>query len=262
MRVTLPVRNAALYVCLCAAVALNVRAQATSPPTLEQILMRMQAAEGAERDRPGYSVLREYQLSGTDASAPTSQVLAEVEYFPPSSKQFAIRKTEGSDRGEKIVRRVLEHEVRMTKDSGESAVIQSNYNFALLGQENLGGRRCYLLGLNPRRDTPELLKGHAWVDADSFLILRLEGEPAKSPSWWIKDLRVAIDYGRADGIWLPVTTHATADLRLLGTQVLTSRDVKVQASPENARLRQPAAEAPARKRPRNATVDAGVSMWR
>ena len=258
MRVIQQLRAAALLVCLCAATTVIARAQLSNAPTLGQVLERMRAAQQAEQNRPEYTVLREYRLSGADVSTPTSRVLAVVDYVPPGNKQFAIRKTEGSDRGEKIVRRVLEHEVRMTRDSSATDFTPSNYEFALLGQESHRGKRCYVLGLNPKHDSPELLKGRAWVDAESFLILRVEGAPAKTPSWWIKDLQVAIDYGRADGIWLPLSTWASADLRLLGTHVLTSRDIQVQAATQSAKLSRPLTVPARRKRAQNPAVDAAV----
>ena len=254
--------KAALILGLTAAAAVLAGAQSGNSLSLSQIVDKMQAAQKAEQNRPEYRLLREYRLSGADASAPTSKVLAEVNYVPPGNKQFAIRKAEGNERGEKIVRRILEHEVRMTKDSRASEFSAANYDFALLGQESVDGKRCYSLGMTPKHDSTELLKGKAWVDAANFLIVRVEGEPAKNPSWWIKDLQVAIDFGRADGIWLPLATRATADLRLIGTHILTSRDVEVQAATESAWLSRQVPANPGRKRSRNNAVDAGVWMSR
>jgi hypothetical protein len=253
--------KATLVVCLTATAAI-AGAQSGDTLKLSQIVERMQAAQKTEQNRPEYRVLREYRISGADASVPTSKILAEVDYVPPGSKQFAIRQAEGNERGEKIVRRVLEHEVRMTKDSSDSEFSPANYDFALLGQQSLNGKQCYVLRLVPKHETTELLKGKAWVDATSFLIVRAEGEPAKTPSWWIRDLHVAIDFGRADGIWLPLATRATAELRLVGTHVLTSRDVEVEAATQSAGLSRPTSANTGRKRSRNAAVDAGVWMSR
>jgi hypothetical protein len=211
-------------------------AQTASSLTLSDIVSRMQTAESAEQNRPSYRLLRQYRLAGADPKAATSEVLAEVDYMPPSNKEFAIRKVEGNERGEKIVRRVLEHEANMAKGTVNADFCTSNYDFALLGQQSINGRSLYVLELKPKRQTVELLRGKAWVDAESFLVVRVEGTPAKNPSWWIKDLQVAIDYGRADGVWLPLATRATADLRLVGTHTLTSKDVEVHAATENAKL--------------------------
>ena len=225
-----------LALCLGAALVVPALAQTSGQLTLQDIVSRMQTAEAAEESRPGYSLLREYSLSGADPNAATSQVLAEVDYTPPSSKQYTIRKVEGNDSGARIVRRVLDHEAHMAKDSVRSDFCAGNYDFALLGQETLNGRQVYVLQLSPKHSTIELLRGKAWVDADNFLVVKVDGEPAKNPSWWVKDLRIVIDYGRADGVWLPLATRATANLRLLGTHTLTSKDVEVHTVGENAKL--------------------------
>jgi Outer membrane lipoprotein-sorting protein len=229
-------REALFVLLLGAALVRPAPAQTASPLTLQQIVSRMQAAELAEHDRPSYTLLRQYRLSGADPSATTTQVLAEVNYVPPSNKEFSIRKTEGNERGEKIVRRVLEHEAKMAREPVRSDFCTDNYGFALLGQESLNGKQTYVLQLSPKHQATELLRGKAWVDTESFLVVRVKGEPAKNPSWWIKDLTIAIDYGRADGVWLPLATSATADLRIIGTHVLTSKDVEVHAVTENAKL--------------------------
>ncbi len=233
-------------------------AQTSTPLSVADIVSRMQAAENAEQNRPGYTLLRQYRLSGADSNTATSQVLAQVDYVPPSNKEFSIRKTEGNERGERIVRRVLEHEAKMARQPVRSDFCADNYDFALLGKESLNGKTAYVLQLSPKHETTELLKGKAWVDSDNFLVVKVEGEPAKNPSWWIKDLKIAIDYGRADGVWLPLATRATADIRLLGTHTLTSKDVEVHAVAENAKLTPVPKKANQPKRSPNSAVDAGV----
>lgn len=222
-----------------ALLALPLMAQTATSLSLREIVSRMHAAETAEQNRPSYTVLREYRLSGADPKVATSEVLAEVDYVPPSRKEFSIRKAEGSERGTKVVRRVLEHEAKMARDSVNSDFCTRNYDFALLGQETFNGEQVYVLQLKPKHEAVELLRGKAWVDAKSFLVVKAEGEPAKNPSWWIKDLKIVIDYGRADGVWLPLATRATADLRLLGTHTLTSKDLEVHAATQSAKLAPP-----------------------
>ncbi len=114
-----------------------------------------------------------------------------------------------------------------------------NYEFALLGQERVDGHDCYVLQLTPKRNDPELVNGKAWVDAANFQIRRIEGTPAKSPSWWIHNLHVTINYGAVQGIWTQLATKAVADVRLLGTHVLTSREVDLQTSTVDARNQPP-----------------------
>jgi len=245
-----------LVLWMVASLTLPALAQAARSLSLADIVSRMHTAESAEQNRPSYSLLRQYRLSGADPNVTTSEVLAEVDYVPPSRKEFSIRKAEGSERGEKVVRRILEHEANMAKGSVNSDFCADNYDFALLGQEMLNGKPAYVLQLTPKHDAVELIRGKAWVDAESFLVVRAEGTPAKNPSWWIKDLKIVINYGRADGVWLALATRATADLRLVGTHTLTSKDLEVHAATENAKL-----PPPRRNRVRHSNDSALEAVW-
>jgi hypothetical protein len=214
-------------------------AQSSSMP-VDEIVGKMQQAQAQAHDHSvPYTVTREYQLSSDQAQQPRSQVLAQINFVPPSQKDYTVRKVEGSDRGMDIVRRVLEHESEMATHAESHELNPQNYKFSLVGQEAVDGHNCYVLQLTANRREPELVNGKAWVDATNFQIRRIEGTPAKSPSWWIHNLHVTINYGAVQGIWTQLATKAVADVRLLGTNILTSREVDLQAAPVDARNRMP-----------------------
>jgi hypothetical protein len=146
----------------------------------------------------GYSATREYQLSLQSARGekPESWVMAEVNSFAPTSMYYTTRRTYGSERGEMVVRKVLEHESRMRAHPEQVSVSSRNYNFMLLGRETIGDQDCYILQLQPKRQVEELVRGKVWVSTSDFTVRRIDGEPAKSPSWWIKRLHITINYGR------------------------------------------------------------------
>jgi hypothetical protein len=218
----------ALVVAFCTARA-EVQ-QATIP--LDQIVLRMQAAE-SQTGKFGtpYTVTRQYVLTDNDPKTPDAQVTAQIKVASPNEKTYTLSKPVGSERVEKVVRKVLDHEAEMTSHSERGEITTRNYDFALLGEGNLNGRRCYMLQLKPRRSVPELLWGKAWVDADDFRIRRVEGQPAKSPSWWLRDLQVSIDYGEVLGIWMQLASRGVANVRWMGQHVLASQalDVRTQA---------------------------------
>jgi hypothetical protein len=58
------------------------------------------------------------------------------------------------------------------------------------------------------------------------LLRRFEGELAKPPSWWVRDVSVTFVYGGVGGMWLQTATEAEADVRILGHTTMVSRDVK------------------------------------
>ncbi len=199
-------------------------------PDLTAIVQNMQQTEAAAREqvRP-YVVTREYQFfQGDQKPQPDSEVRAQITYLPPSTKQFSIEDSKGNGRGERVVKKVLEHEQQMAASWQQSAITDANYKFSLLGEETVNGRRCFVLGLEPRREAKELLKGRAWVDAENYRIHRVSGEPAKNPSWWIKRLEITLLFGDVQGMWLQTVSHADADVRLFGHNVLNARDVSYQ----------------------------------
>ena len=230
---------------------------------IEQILARMQQARAAERDHSiAYTVTREYQLAAEGASQPSSDVIAQVSFVPPSAKEYAIVKAEGSDRGAGIVRKVLDHETSMASKPQPHEIDAANYDIALSGRESLEGHDCYVLQLSPKREAVELVRGQAWVDARSFQVRRISGVTSKNPSFWIKKLNVTINYGEVNGVWLQTSTKAVADVRVAGTHTLSSRAIDMQPSTVNASMHIPSKPSSRRANPRTSVADAATWVAR
>src|SRR4029077_10893293 len=134
--------------------------------------------ENQARFRP-YVVTRDYKLSDTEKDKTRAQVVADVSFVPPNSKNYSIQQTSGMGLGEFIVRRMLASEAEITKDYSATDLSADNYDFRFLREEEVDGPRCYVLELVPRRKDKHLLRGNIWVDAKTYLIRRCEGEPAK-----------------------------------------------------------------------------------
>jgi hypothetical protein len=154
-------------------------------------------------------------------------VIANVTYLPPDHKQYEVESSHGG-MGEKFLRDVLDHETEK-KDARETARREfspDNYSFSLAGSENLDGRKCFVLEMNPRHDGKDLLRGRVWVDAENFNIRRVEGNPSKSPSWWIRDLHILMSFSEVDGMWLRTFTQAVANVRFKGKYEMVARDLE------------------------------------
>ena len=203
----------------------------SSIPTVESIIasMAQARAENRARFRP-YVVTRDYELFGKDGSETKSEVIADVAFVPPDSKKYTIQKANGSGLGQMIVRRILASEAEITKDYASTDLSPENYGFRFIREEDVSGQPCYVLGLLPRRKDKHLLRGNVWVDANTYLLRRFEGQPAKNPSWWVRDVRVALAYGDAGGMWLQTASKSTAKARILGQYTVVSRDVNYQIS--------------------------------
>ncbi len=199
----------------------------SSVATAETIITRMAQAraENRARLRP-YIVTRNYKLFGKDESKAKSEVTADVVFVPPDSKKYTIEETNGSGLGQILVRRMLANEAEVTKDHVSTDFSADNYDFRFLREADLSGQRCYVLELLPRRIERHLLHGDIWVDANTYLLRRFEGELAKPPSWWVRDVNVTFVYGDVGGMWLQTATEAAANVRILGRTTMVSRDVK------------------------------------
>jgi hypothetical protein len=193
---------------------------------LNTLITRITAAQAANHGQvKDYSVVRRYTLrSGTNETS-DSQVVAEVSYAPPAKKEYEIREATGSGRGEKVVRRVLDHEVDTKSDWRSSAVTDENYQFQMLDPEQSKDCNCYVLGITPRREAKDLIKGKIYVDRDSFQIRRMIGELVKSPSWWVKRVNVTLNFNDVQGMWLQTAAYADADVRIFGRHVLETHDI-------------------------------------
>jgi hypothetical protein len=226
-----PLTLCLLFLCLIAAVA---GAPAQTPnivPTMETIIDRMAQARSINqtRFRP-YTVTRDYKLFGKEKQKVKAQVIADVFFVPPDSKNYSIQETNGTGLGERIVRRMLANEVEIAKTYSATDFSSDNYDFRFIRKEDLNSQHCYVLEMIPKRNEKNLLRGNLWVDASTYLLRRAEGEPARNPSWWVRNVRVVLFYADVGGMWLQTTLEGTATVRILGPYTVVSSDVKYEIS--------------------------------
>ena len=236
-------RNLFLIIGAAMLASLSVLA-AESPASLDvnTIVTRMQQAQADNRAhfRP-YLVTRDYKLFDKDEQQPSSEVIADITFQPPDNKQYQIKEAHGSGSGEKIVRRVLDHETAISQNMGEVEVSRNNYDFDLARTDVLDGAPVYVLELKPKRNDKSLIKGEAYVDANTFLIRRIVGRPAKSPSWWLKDLELTLNFSDVKGMWMQTASQAVAQVRFVGKHVFTSKDLSVRTAEQVATVASPRA---------------------
>jgi outer membrane lipoprotein-sorting protein len=218
-----------IFLSLLAAVACESAQTEIPAPTTETIVDHMTQARAENRTHfRSYIVTRDYKLFDEQSNQAKSRVIAEISFVPPDFKGYAITHANGSGLGEKIVHRMLDGEVAFAKDYSSTDISQDNYDFRFTGEDDVNGQHCYVLRLLPRRKDKNLLRGNIWVDVNTYLLHRAEGEPAKSPSWWLRDLRIVLLYGDVGGMWLQTSSEATADVRILGQSTVVSHDVRYQ----------------------------------
>jgi len=198
----------------------------TQSPDLNLVLLHLEEVEHQDpaQSRP-YDVTREYNVFRGDDKQPTSEVMTQIKFVPPDAKTYKITGVRGSSVGEKIVRQLLDRETESAKKGRESEISRTNYNFVFLRRENFGAVPEYVLRIVPKRKEKYLLRGQIWVDANSFRIRRVEGIPAKSPSIWIKDIHITLQFAGLNGMWVPISFDAIATVRFLGRYTLSGLNI-------------------------------------
>ena len=195
------------------------------PPDLKLIVQRLEDIQHRDpaESRP-YEVTRQYKVFRGYDKQPTSEVMAQINFVPPDTKTYKITQARGNSRGEKIVRELLDRETESAKRGHGSEISRANYDFVFLRQEDFGVVPEYVLRIVPKRKEKYLLRGQLWVDAITFHVRRIEGVPAKSPSFWIKDIHITLQYAELGGMWVPVSFDAIATVRLLGRFTLAGHN--------------------------------------
>jgi hypothetical protein len=168
-----------------------------------------------------------------------AEMVVHVTFHAPSSKEFTVVSQTGSKFiGDRIFKKLLEGEQEAANEENQrhSALNTENYDFTMAGYEDSpdGGR--YVLDLLPKTKNKFLYRGKIWVDAKDFAVVRIEAEPAKNPSFWIKKTEVSHRYVKVDDFWLPAENHSESLIRLGGKATLSIeyRDYKiVEATPLN-----------------------------
>lgn len=197
------------------------------PPDFDLILQRIEDTQHQDpaQYRP-YHVAREYKVFRGYDRRPTSEVIALIGFVPPDVKTYKIVQTRGSSWGAKIVRELLSSETSSARKEHSTEINRTNYDLAFLRQQKAGDVLEYVFAIFPKREDKYLLRGQIWVDAQSFRIRRIEGVPARSPSFWLKDLHITLQYGELGGMWVPITFDAITKVRFLGEFTLTAINVE------------------------------------
>jgi len=134
----------------------------------------------------------------------------------------------------RVLDRLLEEESAMSRgtERERSLLTTANYSMELSGSQEIAGRQCYVLNLAPKSRNTHLLKGRAWIDSTTFSLVRIEGRPTASPSFWTGKPLIVRDYMPVQGFWLAEHSHATSEGFFAGTTQLDVHYTEYSISPD------------------------------
>ena len=180
------------------------------------VRMNLQRAQALQ----AYESTRTYRLEYKGfPGGRSAEMVVNMKYRAPGTKEFEIVSQTGS---KMLIDRVFKKLMEGEKDAFEEenqkriAMNQENYEFALVAYEPGPRGGSYVLSVKPRTKNKYLFQGKIWVDDQQFAIVRMEGEPAKNPSFWIKGTRIETLYINVNDFWLPAHNHSVTAVRLGG----------------------------------------------
>jgi hypothetical protein len=198
-----------------------------NPPTLSETaivdkIMVANARRSAELR--GFEGKRWYHLEyhglfgGRDASM---EVLAT--YIAPDQHNFDVISQSGSKLLlNRVLLKLLDSEKEAFQNHKQIELSPENYKFTLVGTARIpAGDTCYVLAVKPRKQNKFLYAGKIWVDAHDFAVVRMEGEPAKAPSFWVRDTQIDSNWEKVDGFWFIAHNHSVSHIRMGGVATLT-----------------------------------------
>lgn len=197
------------------------------------VLRNLQRARALD----GFQGTRVYRLQYQGfPGARSAEMVVDVKYQSPATKEFTVRSATGSKLLiERVFNKLLQSEKEALTEENQRRVAlnNDNYTFTLTGQESTPAGLCYILSVEPRTNNKLLYRGRIWVDATDFAVVRIAAAPAKSPSFWTKDIQIEHVYAKVADFWLPMSNQSTTNTRLGGHAYLTIeyKDYKVTAAP-------------------------------
>lgn len=194
------------------AVALAPSLQAT-PPELDQSIRQFLDQEDVS---PAYRAVRRLEAVNGNRSGWLEAV---TEYAPDNGFRYQVTAEGGNSYiRDNVLRAVLngEKDLIARGEARRSSLVDDNYTFASKG---VGDDGLVTVLLSPRRKERTLVAGEMFLAPDGRLV-KVQGQLAKSPSFWIKNVAIVRTYDRIAGSVVPVALESRAQMRMFGQATL------------------------------------------
>jgi len=182
------------------------------------------SAQDAQRQvlAAGYHGMRRYVLENEQMNK-HAEIVVRVACGADGVKHFELVSQEGWKGAWKhVVSKMLtsEAEASESETKPKTRLSIDNYEFHTVRTALLDDRMAYVVDLIPRRHEERLIKGQAWIDAQDYAVTRIEGEPAKDLSFWVRSVHFVQTYHKSGQLWFPDTTQSVTEVRIFGETTL------------------------------------------
>ena len=193
-------------------------------PTADEVVAKMMARDN-ERQATlyGYTASRRYVLEN-QRHHKRAEMLVRMTCLRDGSKQFeTISETGWGGARKHVFPRLLEAETEASRPGlrERSRLIPENYAFEMVGTEYVDERPAYVIAIAPKTPNKYLMEARISIDAEELAIVRIEGKPAKNPSFWTKSVHFVHKYEKRGSFWFPVSDRSVTDVRIFGSTEVT-----------------------------------------
>jgi len=197
-----------------------VRPAISADQLLAELDSHNELRKSALRD---YSVVRTYRLADAKGKVHAEEV-GRMEFRAPDRKTFVVTSESGSGLiRHKALKPLISSEIEAAagKEHHDSSITAENYSLELVGEQQIGPYHCFVANAIPKREDKYLFEGKIWIDVNDYAVVRIEGHPARRPSFWIQRADFVRQYQKINGFWLPQSDQTLVQVRLYGKKVLT-----------------------------------------
>lgn len=190
----------------------------------DQIVQHM-VERNAEREGrcQHYTNLRDYHVVYHGfLGSKEAQMQVEMSLDPSGAKHFRVLSSSGSKvLVDHVFKRLMDSEQEASTERNQIALTPANYKFELEKPEEGDPGAFFVLRVVPRVDSKFLYRGKIWVDKTDYAVAKLEAQPAKNPSFWIKNTEIHQSYKKIGDCWLPGENQSETKVRFGGISKLT-----------------------------------------
>lgn len=200
------------------------RAQETPILSADEVIAKV-VDHNTQRDQlgGGYTGSRRYVLENHRLNK-RAEMLVSVKCDSNGAKHFEVVSEEGwKSANNHVIRKMLESETETSQPQirPTTSLTPENYRFQMLGNDSLDARPTYVIQVDPKRKDKYLFEGRIWVDAMDFAVVRVEGKPAKNPSFWTRSVNFVQQYYKSGTFWFPFSTESVTEARIFGKTEVT-----------------------------------------
>ena len=202
-----------------AAAEINQSSQLTAVEVIQRMLEQDKARRSALQQ---YTSNRKY-VADNKKFGKHAEVAVREKYVYPGQKQFETISENGSDYiRRKVISKLIEAEqdAAQNENRDQTRITPENYKFELLGTEEQEGHPCFLIAVIPNHSKKYLMKGRIWVHQEDFAVVRMEGSPAKNPSFWTRKVEFTRRYQKHGPFWLAASIESESEVLIAGKSSL------------------------------------------